>query len=601
MDERVKLESILKRIDTLREEVASLLPKPEPVVAPESEPVVVVKSQPTVRVSLPKAPMPSPEPDAFERFINRVGDWFAVRGDFAPQGMTREFAVATRWLMRIGAMLLVGAMAYFLMLAINRGWIGPAQRVYGLMFWGLVGTVGGTWMKFRRANYAILGEVFAALGLVALYLSFGLGHRYFDPPVISSQVAAFLGLAAATVAAGALSVRLESLTIASLALVGGFLVPSIAQFRSADTFLAVYLAMLTLGASTIAYLRRWTPIGFVALVVAHQMGAHSFAYPLGGVHSTILLAQALALSMLGARRRLPGENGFCWAFVCLGSLVWLIDLLRLSPYDPPTLGLCGAAAAFAALAVGVRRRDWAAGTGAPVLISWAVLYAALALVIKLMEASAYDWMMLDFALVAVLLGELGLRFKERTLEVVSMILTGLLSVAFLGVALHFYDSTYVYYRFRTVGFISEIGLRALYFLPVVAALTFVARRLCAAGRWLAGGRRCILTVASLFLFIYVSAESGWIGRLYLPTLKTGLMTLVWAGTAFGLLALGIVRRLRSVRFVGLGLLGLSVAKVLLIDTASLATPGRVGVFAVVGILLIVGAFLYLRFRKTFLL
>ena len=112
---------------------------------------------------------------------------------------------------------------------------------------------------------------------------------------------------------------------------------------------------------------------------------------------------------------------------------------------------------------------------------------------------------------------------------------------------------------------------------------------------------CILTVASLFLFIYVSAESGWIGRLYLPTLKTGLMTLVWAGTAFGLLALGIVRRLRAVRFVGLGLLGLSVAKVLLIDTASLATPGRVGVFAVVGILLIVGAFLYLRFRKTFLL
>ena len=79
------------------------------------------------------------------------------------------------------------------------------------------------------------------------------------------------------------------------------------------------------------------------------------------------------------------------------------------------------------------------------------------------------------------------------------------------------------------------------------------------------------------------------------------MTLVWAGTAFGLLALGIVRRLRAVRFVGLGLLGLSVAKVLLIDTASLATPGRVGVFAVVGILLIVGAFLYLRFRKTFLL
>lgn len=595
MDERIKVESILNRIDALREEVAALLP--EPVVVSNPEPIVAPKIQVVVKASMPE--VAPPEPSAFDRFVNRVGDWFAVRGDFAPKGMTREFAVATRWLTRIGAMLLVGAMTYFLMLAINRGWIGPAQRVYGLMFWGLVGTVGGTWIKLRCANYTILGEVFAALGLVALYLSFGLGHRYFSPPVIGSHVAAFLGLAAATVTAGVLSVRLRSLTIAALALVGGFLVPSIARFDSADVFLAVYLAMLTLGASAIAYLRCWSPLSFAALVAAFQIGTYNFGYPVEVVYNTVLLGQSIALTMLGTRRRLSGENGFCWAFVCLASLVWLIDLLRLSPNDPLVFWLWIAAGSLAALAFGVRRWNWAAGKGVPVLHSWAVLYAVIALAIKLCETAAFDWMMPIFALVAVLLGELGLRFKERTLEVFSLILSAILSLAFVGVAVNFYDSTYVYYLFRNGGFLSEIGLRAQNLLPVVAELSFVAIRICAVGSWTAGLRRFVLAVASLFLFVYVSAESGWIGRLYLPTLKTGLMTIVWASTALGLLSLGIVRRIKPIRFVGLGLLCLSVVKILLVDTSSLATAGRVGVFAAVGVLLIVGAFLYLRFRSLF--
>lgn len=38
---------------------------------------------------------------------------------------------------------------------------------------------------------------------------------------------------------------------------------------------------------------------------------------------------------------------------------------------------------------------------------------------------------------------------------------------------------------------------------------------------------------------------------------------------------------------------------LIVDTASLATPGRVGVFAAVGALLIAGAFLYLKFKSLF--
>ena len=48
----------------------------------------------------PKTPY---EPTAIDLFWMRVEDWLAVRGDFAPKGMTHEFAFATRWLVRIAA------------------------------------------------------------------------------------------------------------------------------------------------------------------------------------------------------------------------------------------------------------------------------------------------------------------------------------------------------------------------------------------------------------------------------------------------------------------------------------------------------------------
>ncbi len=204
--------------------------------------------------------------------------------------------------------------------------------------------------------------------------------------------------------------------------------------------------------------------------------------------------------------------------------------------------------------------------------------------------------MLAFALMAVVLGELGVRLKERTLEVFALILLGFLSWAFIALAVEMYSHStmtgYTDYAHRFV-------LRSLYFLPLIGAMTFAAVRLCATTRWLANMRTVLVVGASSFLFIYVSAESAWFGKIYLPTLKTGLMTIVWAGSAFGLLAFGIARRLAPVRYVGLGLLGLSVLKLLFIDTASLATPGRVCVFAAVGILMIVGAFLYLKFKTAF--
>ena len=173
--DEAKINRILAQLEDIKQEVESMLPVPDhvletrPALRQTPAPAPVVKVDATqMRKVMPVSPARAYEPTAIDRFWAKIEDWFCVRGDFSPKGMTREFAVATRWLTRVGAVLLVGAIAYFLMLAIDKGWIGPAQRVYGMMAWGVVGTVFGAWLKLKSEKYAILGEVCTAVGLVRI-------------------------------------------------------------------------------------------------------------------------------------------------------------------------------------------------------------------------------------------------------------------------------------------------------------------------------------------------------------------------------------------------------------------------------------------------
>ena len=205
---------------------------------------------PTPSPSIPHSPFPvhptSYEPTAFDMFWMRIEDWFAVRGDFAPKGMTHEFAFATRWLIRVGAVLIIGAIIYFVKLSIDRGWMGPTGRVAATLFWGMVGCVVGSWLV-KKGRYSLIGHAVSALGVVALYLGFGLGHRFFDPPVIASPVFAFAALAGVTLFAGVMAVYLRSPHIAVMGLIGGYLVPVVAGRDSGFPLgLDLYLLVLML-------------------------------------------------------------------------------------------------------------------------------------------------------------------------------------------------------------------------------------------------------------------------------------------------------------------------------------------------------------------
>jgi uncharacterized membrane protein len=72
----------------------------------------------------------------------------------------------------------------------------------------------------------------------------------------------------------------------------------------------------------------------------------------------------------------------------------------------------------------------------------------------------------------------------------------------------------------------------------------------------------------------------------------------WGCLGFAAIVAGLIWRKREVRLAGLGLLAITVAKILLVDLSNLESLWRVGSFLAVGVVLLAGAFAYQRSRAT---
>ena len=561
--------------------------------------------QPNLRVSQPprEVPQAPSEPTALDIFWMRVEDWFTVRGDFAPKGMTHEFAFATRWLVRIGVVLIIGAVAYFVKLSIDRGWMGPTGRVAATLFWGAVGCAGGTWLV-RKGKYALIGHAVAALGVVALYFGFGLGHRFFDPPVIASPVFAFSALAAVTLFSGVMAVYLRSPYIAVMGLVGGYLVPVIAGRDSGSPLgLDLYLLVLNLGAFYVSRKRLWSALDFLASLLAVAMcSTWSARHPECGGHSAVLVnlgflsvvhALYMAGVIVGAKTRGKAGNAIAWTGLCVNSaayFAWLAVVFRDS-FSSSAAGmvLLALVAAYLVVATLAIRRGWADRATVNILLAFALAFLA---IVPLLVFD-HPWCVVSWAALSVAASEAEARSGERILGVLSYLL---LAAAALG-GLFYYAplaycerSVYALKELTADAYFKEFSLRLvrLWSLPVAAAL--VARRVKV---------ESLAIVALIVAFLFLTGEARIFGYVFLPALKTGSVSVAWLVAAFAALWAGIARRSRAARIAALSILGVSVAKVLFVDTTQLATPARVGVFAIAGVLLIVGAFLYMKFKERF--
>ncbi len=250
-----RLAELTQRVYLLENAAGVAPPAAEPPGAPRS----ATPPPPPPPLSRPAAPTGSIPPPRF-------GDLGS-----APKLMQQiperdlESMLGGQWLNRIGiAALLIGA-AYFLKLAFDNGWIGPSGRVAIGMLAGIALVIWADRIHGRGLTYFAysLTSVGAGIMYLSLWAAFQLYH-------LVPGGMAFVGMIAVTVSTAVIAVRKDAQIVAAVALAGGFATPmllSTGENRPVELF--SYLLMLDLFAIILAVYRPWRRLlagAFVATV-----------------------------------------------------------------------------------------------------------------------------------------------------------------------------------------------------------------------------------------------------------------------------------------------------------------------------------------------
>jgi uncharacterized membrane protein len=177
-------------------------------------------------------------------------------------GSSLESRIGAQLLNRIGILVVLIGVAWFLKLAFDYNWIGPSVRVLigiacaaGLMVWS---------ERFRRQGFAAFSYSLKALATSIAYLSLWAAFSLFHLAPLS---VVFLAMTAVTVANAVLARRQDSELLAIYALAGGLATPALLWTAHDDHFfLFIYLALLNGGGLLLLAIRPWRRLAWAALV-----------------------------------------------------------------------------------------------------------------------------------------------------------------------------------------------------------------------------------------------------------------------------------------------------------------------------------------------
>ena len=221
------------------------------------------KAAPLAQPAAPAAPRPAEAPRQEER-PDRASSSDEATGWSAP---TFEELLGGRVLALAGGAAVLLGVAFFVALAVDRGWLGEVARI-ALAFVASSVLLGvGVWLHERRgrtqASLAAVGTAIAAL-----YLTLTAATALYD---LLPQTVALLAALAIGATATLIAVRWDSETVAGLGIVGALLSPVLVGAPAEGSTIA-FVAVALASAAGVLLWRRWDWLRLAAfLVTAPQL------------------------------------------------------------------------------------------------------------------------------------------------------------------------------------------------------------------------------------------------------------------------------------------------------------------------------------------
>lgn len=273
-----------QRLDKL--ERGGVTPASRPAEQPPAPAPPVTPPPPRIAPEPPR-PAPPPSPPPLEQPTLRQFE-ATIEKPSAESAFDLESLIAGRWLYRVGLLLILIAVSYFLKLVIDNEWIGPTGQVTLGILAGIALLGASHWLLGR--GYTYFSEGLTGLGSGILYLSLWAGSGYYR---LFSNVAAFYSMIVVTAATVAIAVGRDSQRIAALALIGGFLTPVLVSTgQNAQVELFSYLLLLDATLLVLARVRdwRWLEAPAFAVTYLYFWGWYDRFYDATQLPTTMLFA-----------------------------------------------------------------------------------------------------------------------------------------------------------------------------------------------------------------------------------------------------------------------------------------------------------------------
>lgn len=564
---------------------AAPLPAPAPVAAPVLPPVPPPIVPPPLPPSTSARTPSSFETTAVKR-LHAAWEWVVAGDARQRQGMSFEAAVAANWLTRIGILVLVVGVGFFIKYSIDKGLLGPEGRV-ALSCLAGAALVGAGVRQFGR-QYHILGQGLAGGGLAILYFAVYAAAELF---LLVPLAAGFGLMAVVTLTAGVLAVRHRAPLLAVLGTLGGYLTPiMLASDTPQLIWLYGYLLALLAGVAVVTACRGWMGligISFLCHNLVFLLMCDGKLTSLDAPRTLPFLALAfVGYSLAAAANGLSGKRET--TVIELGGLILAAALFVVFGYAvvEPVYGreavawlTLGMGAFYAgALTLLLRRVAYDKALGAALLALGA---AALALTLPLVFSEGV--LTVSWALLAVAAWWIAKRVGSPLLRACAGLLLVFVTAKLLTADL---DRLYSHTVATTHGYLEMLPGRTLNVVIPTAVWLFLA--------WRDRAWRDVCGYTALVIaFMYLSLEASLVCRHFLPGFTAGAVSLTWGAFAFAIIWGGIRFAVKPLRVIGLGIFCCTVAKVFLHDLVDLESIYRITAFVALGAVLLLAAFLYL--------